>query len=67
MTQITHGYAAERISGKWIYSPATKDEEGVFCHSYGGGTWKMRTTGRFCQTLEEAEQFCKEMNEGLWL
>ena len=34
---IQHGYAAERING------------------------------RFCQSLEEAETFCKEMNEGLWL
>ncbi|UTC26002.1 hypothetical protein [Phage vB_KsaM-C1] len=64
---IQQGYAAEKYSGKWVYSPATKDEDGVFCHSNGGAVWKMRTTGRFCNTLEEAEQFCKEMNEGLWL
>lgn len=57
------GYAAERIIDKWIYSPATKDEDGtVWCQS-----WKMWASGRFCHTLEEAEQFCKEMNEGLWL
>lgn len=57
------GYAAERFNGKWVYSPATKDEEGtVWCKS-----WKMRSNGRFCRTLEEAETFCKEMNEGLWL
>ena len=66
MTQIMQGYAAEKHSGKWVYSPATKDEDGVFCHS-GNATWKMRITGRFCHTLEEAETFCKEMNEGLWL
>lgn len=64
---IQHGYAAERISGKWIYSTATKDEGGVFCHNGGGAPWKMRQSGRFCETLEEAERFCKEMNEGLWL
>lgn len=29
---ITQGYAAERISGKRIWSIATRDEEGVFCH-----------------------------------
>ena len=66
MSQITQGYAAEKHYGKWVYSPATKDEDGVFCHS-GGSSWKMRTTGRFCHTLEEVETFCKEMNEGLWL
>lgn len=32
-----HGYAAERISGKWIYSPATKDEDG-----------NSTCNGRFC-------------------
>jgi len=63
---IQQGYAAERISGKWIYSPATKDDDGIFCHS-GQSSWKMRINGRFCYTLEEAETFCKEMNEGLWL
>lgn len=58
---ITQGYAAERISGKWIWSIATRDEEGVFCHQ-GEATWKMRSNGWFFDTLGEVEKFCAEMN-----
>lgn len=57
-----NGYAAEKFSGKWVYSPATKEDDEVWCTS-----WKMRQSGKFFETLEEAEQFCKEMNEGLWV
>lgn len=58
---IAQGYAAERISGKWIWSVATRDEEGVFCHQ-GEATWKMRSNVWFFDTLDEVEKFCAEMN-----
>lgn len=58
---ITQGYAAECISGKWFFSIATRDEEGVFCHQ-GEATWKMLSDGRFFNTLDEVEKFCAEMN-----
>lgn len=60
---MQEGYAAECFSGKWVYSPATRDEDGVvWCQS-----WKMRHNGKFCYTLEEAVKYCEEMNAGLWV
>jgi hypothetical protein len=58
---MTHGYAAERIGGKWIWSIATQDGDEIYCHS-GESSWKMRSSGRFFDTLDEAEQFCARMN-----
>lgn len=59
---IQQGYAAECYSGKWVYSPATKENGEVWCKS-----WKMRQSGKFFESLEEAEQYCNEMNAGLWV
>lgn len=58
---MTHGYAAERIGGKWIWSIATQDSKFHHCHS-GESSWKMRSGGYFFDTLDEAEQFCARMN-----
>lgn len=58
---MKHGYAAERISGRWIWSEATQDEDNTFCHS-GNSTWKMRSSGLFFDTLEQVELFCFEEN-----